>query len=74
MELVRATKSEEVVFGKGFVPVLATFFTATDEEFAHFRDLRKSGEWIHIMIDPAGKVTLNGEEPAILQIVRIPLS
>ena len=62
MELVRATKSEEVVFGKGFVPVLATFFTATDEEFAHFRDLKKSGGRIHIIIDPTGLVTLEGEE------------
>ncbi len=34
MELVRATKSEEVVFGKGFVPVLATYFAGTEEEFA----------------------------------------
>jgi hypothetical protein len=74
MELVRTTKSEKVVFGKGFVPVLAAFFSGTDEEIAQFSNLRKSGESIHIMIDPAGKVTLNGEEPAILQIVRIPLS
>ena len=62
MELVRATKSEEVVFGKGFVPVLATFFTVTEEEFAQFSNLKESGEQIHIIIDPTGTVTLKGEE------------
>ena len=62
MELVRATKSEEVVFGKGFVPVLATFFAGTEEKFAQFRNLKKAGERIHIIIDPTGTVTLKGEE------------
>ena len=28
MELMKMSKVEEVVFGKGFVPVLAAFFTA----------------------------------------------
>ena len=62
MELMRIKKSEEVVFGKGFVPVLAVFFVGTDEEIAQFSNLKKSGEWIHIIIDPTGRVTLNGEE------------
>ena len=62
MELRRTWKSEEVVFGKGFVAVLAAFFAGTDEEIAQFSNLKKSGEWIHIIIDPTGKVTLNGEE------------
>ena len=62
MELVRTKKSEEVVFGKGFVPVLTACFSGTDEEIAEFNDLKKSGTWIHIIIDPTGKVTLNGEE------------
>jgi hypothetical protein len=61
MELVRTKKSEEVVFGKGFVPVLAAFFAGTDEEIAQFSNLKKSGERIHIVIDPTGTVTLNGE-------------
>ncbi len=62
MELVRIKKSEEVVFGKGFVPALGAFFSCTDEEIAQFRNLRKSGEWIHLIIDSTGKVTLNGDE------------
>jgi len=61
MELMKTRKSEEVVFGKGFVPVLATFFTCTEEEIRHFTTLRKSGESIHIVIDPAGVVTFGGE-------------
>jgi hypothetical protein len=62
MELMRTKKSEEVVFGKGFVPVLAVFFAGTEEEIAQFSNLKESGEWIHIIIDPTGTVTLNGEE------------
>ncbi|HUJ88919.1 MAG TPA: hypothetical protein VLX12_01885 [Syntrophorhabdales bacterium] len=61
MELMKTSKLEEVVFGKGFVPMLAVFFTATDEEIRHFRNLKESGEPIHMVIDPVGKVTLAGE-------------
>ena len=60
MELMKTSKLEEVVFGKGFVPVLAAFFTATEEEIRHFRNLKESGESIHMVIDPAGKVTIEG--------------
>lgn len=63
MELMKTTKSEEVVFGKGFVPVLAAFFTGTEEEFRNFSNLKKSGERIYIVIDPAGSVTFGGEGP-----------
>ncbi len=62
MELVKTSKLEEVVFGKRFVPMLAMFFTATDEEIRHFSNLKGSGERIHIIIDPTGMVTFNGEE------------
>jgi hypothetical protein len=62
MELMRTRKSEEVVFGKGFVPVLAAFFAGTEKEIAQFNNLKESGERIHIIIDPAGAVTVNGEE------------
>ncbi len=62
MELVRIKKSEQVVFGKGFVPAIGAFFSCTDEEIAQFRSLMRSGEWIHLIIDSAGKVTLNGDE------------
>ncbi len=62
MELVRIKKSEEVVFGKGFVPALAAFFSCTDEEIAQLRSLMRSGQWIHLIIDSTGNVTLNGEE------------
>ncbi len=61
MELMRTRKSEEVVFGKGFVPVLAAFFTGTEEELKNFSNLKSSGERIHIVIDPAGLVTFTGE-------------
>ncbi len=60
MEFVRTKKSEEVVFGKGFVPVLTACFSGTDEEFTQFNNLKKSGGWIHIIIDPTGRVILNG--------------
>ena len=60
MELMKTSKMVEVVFGKGFVPVLAAFFTATEEEIRHFRNLKESGESIHIVIDPVGKVTFEG--------------
>ena len=63
MELMKTRKSEEVVFGKGFVPVLAAFFTCTEDEMKHFSNLRKSGERIHIVIDAAGAVTFGGETP-----------
>ena len=49
MELMKTSKVEEVVFGKGFVPVLAAFFTATEEEIRHFRNLKESGESIHMV-------------------------
>ncbi len=62
MILMRTRKSEEVVFGKGFVPVLAAFFAGTEEEIAQFSNLKESGERIHIIIDPTGTVTFNGEE------------
>jgi hypothetical protein len=62
MEFTKTSKSEEVVFGKGFVPMLAVFFTATDEEIRHFANLKESGKRIHLMIDPTGTVTLKGEE------------
>ncbi len=62
MELMKTSKTEEVVFGKGFVPVLAAFFTATEEEIKHFRTLKESGESIHMVIDPMGKVTIEGEK------------
>ncbi len=62
MELMKTSKMEEVIFGKGFVPVLAAFFVGTEEEFAQFSKLKKSGERIHIIIDPTGTVTLEGEE------------
>ncbi len=61
MKLMKATKSEEVVFGKGFVPVFATFFTGTEEEIIRFKKLKESGERIHIIIDPTGSVTLEAE-------------
>lgn len=60
MELMRTTKVEEVVFGKGFVPMLAAFFTATDDEIRNFKSLKESGKPIHMVIDPAGKVTIKG--------------
>ena len=62
MELVRAMKSEEVVFGKGFVSVLTASFAGTEEEIARLSNLKKSGERIHIIIEPTGAVTFNGEE------------
>jgi hypothetical protein len=62
MELMRTKKSEEVVFGKGFVPVIGAFFSGTDEEIAQFSNLKESGEWIHMVIDPVGRVTIrNGK-------------
>ena len=60
MELMKTSKLEEVVFGKGFVPVLAAFFTATKEEIRRFRNLKESGESIHMVIDAVGKVTFEG--------------
>ncbi len=63
MKLMKATKSEEVVFGKGFVPVFATFFTGTEEEIIRFKKLKESGERIHIIIDPTGSVILGSERP-----------
>jgi len=59
---MKTEKSEMVVFGKGFVPVFAVFFSGTDNEIMQLRNLKKSGERIHIMIDPTGGVTFNGEE------------
>ena len=51
MELMKSEKTEVVVFGKGFVPVLGFFFTGTESEFTRLRELEKSGEKIHIIID-----------------------
>ena len=62
MEFMKSSKSEEVVFGKGFVPMLAVYFTAADEEIRHFSNLKKAGKRIHIVIDPAGTASVNGEE------------
>ena len=61
MELMRIKKLEEVVFGKGFVPVLAAYFIAAEEEIRYFSTLKESGQPIHMVIDPAGKVTFEGE-------------
>ncbi len=63
MELMRTKTMEEVVFGKGFVPVLAAFFSGTEEEIKRFSRLKNSGERIHLVIDPAGIVTFTGEQP-----------
>ena len=60
MELMKTSKVEEVVFGKGFVPVFAAFFTASEGEILRFIHLRESGEPVHMVIDPAGKVTFGG--------------
>ena len=60
MELMRTKKSEEIVFGKGFVPVLTACFAGTEEEIAQFSNLRESGEWIHMVIDPVGSVSIRG--------------
>jgi hypothetical protein len=62
MELMRTKKSEEVVFGKGFVPVLAAFFAGTEEEIKQFSQLRESGGQIQMVIDSKGRVTFKGEE------------
>jgi hypothetical protein len=62
MEFMKTSKSEEVVFGKGFVPMLTVFFAATDEETRHFSNLKESGKRIHLIIDPTGTVSLNGED------------
>jgi len=67
MELIKTSKLEEVVFGKGFVPMLAVFFTATDDEIRHFKNLKESGEPIHLVIDRVGKVTLEGEATRSLE-------
>jgi len=57
MELMKTGRVEEVVFGKGFVPALAIFFSATEDEISHFKNLKESGEPIHMVIDPTGRVT-----------------
>ena len=57
---MRSGKSEEVVFGKGFVHVYRACFSGTEEEIAQLSNLRKLGEWIHIIIDPVGRVTIKG--------------
>jgi len=63
MKLMRANKSEEVVFGKGFVPVFTASFAGTEEEVARLANLKDSGKRIHIIIDPMGTVTFGSEEP-----------
>ena len=60
MELMKTSRTEEVVFGKGFVPALAVFFSATEDEISRFKNLKESGASIHMVIDPTGKVTLGG--------------
>ena len=60
MELMKTSRIEEVVVGRGFVPVLAAFFTATEDEINHFKHLKETGALIHMVIDPAGKVTFGG--------------
>ncbi len=67
MKLMRACKSEEVVFGKGFVPVFAASFIGTEEEIERLSRLRKSGKHIHIVIDPTGTVTFGDGEPYLSQ-------
>ncbi len=62
MELMKTEKADIVVFGKGFVPVLEFFFTGTENEFTQLRNLNKLGEKIHIVIDPTGRVSFDGEE------------
>lgn len=62
MELMKVESSEEVVFGKGFVPVLGFFFMGTENELTKLRGLKKSGEKIHIVIDPMGRMTIDSEE------------
>jgi hypothetical protein len=61
MKLMRTWKAEEVMFGKGFIPVVAAFFAGTVEEVERFCSLKDSGKRVHIIIDPAGWVTVNGE-------------
>jgi hypothetical protein len=62
MELMKVESSEEVVFGKGFVPVLGFFFMGTEIEFTKLRSLKKFEEKIHIVIDPMGRVVFNSKE------------
>ncbi len=62
MELMKMSKMEEVVFGRGFVPVLAAVFTGTEDEIAQLSALKKSGDRIHMVIDPSGIVTFKGEK------------
>jgi hypothetical protein len=62
MKLVRAKKVEEVVFGKGFVPILTAIFAGTVEEIESFCRLRESGKCLHIIIQPTGSATFKGEE------------
>ena len=52
MEPMKTSRAEEAVSGKGFVPVLAAFFTATEDEIGHFKHLKESGASIHMVIDP----------------------
>ena len=61
MELMKVERLEEVVFGKGFVPVFRFFFTDIENEFTKLRSLKKSGEKIHIVIDPTGRMTIDSE-------------
>jgi hypothetical protein len=59
---MRTKKSEEVVFGKGFVPVLIAFFAGTEEEIKLFGGLLESGGQIQITIGTDGKTTFNGSK------------
>jgi len=62
MELMKVERSEEVVFGKGFVPVFRFFFAGTENEFTKLRSLKKLEEKIHIVIDPMGTLIFDSKE------------
>jgi hypothetical protein len=62
MELMKVESSEEVVFGKDFVPVLGFFFMGTEIEFTKLRSLKEFEEKIHIVIDPMGRVVFDSKE------------
>ena len=62
MELMKVERLEEVVFGKGFVPVFRFFFTDIENKFTKLRSLKKLEEKIHIVIDPMGTAMFNSKE------------
>jgi hypothetical protein len=59
---MKTGKLQEVVFERGFVPMLTAPFTVTEDEIRHFRNLRESGESIHIIINPMETVAFKGKE------------